>query len=551
MKRGPKKKAKTIFVEELCKKHSRESGDYKNTRELTSILMASKYGKEFSGFEAARSSIRIRRGCSGDLLRKQITEKNLFEAPSHSKTFISTKDSPQYKKATKRKLSKSKYYIVTWAQNNTSVHKELWRNILAYSNYLDASIHVILGRYKNPTRIDDKDPDEHWAQEVEPYMDAKRHSIHKKLKIMSDIKIQPTAAKPLTGLESMSGIESAIFGHPKMQMDTIPALEGYEPKMIFTTGAVTNINYSDSKAGKKGEFHHVFGFVIVEIQDKEIFHIRQVTALRNGSFSDLIYNVKGGKVEAIEKIEYMNLGDKHIGDHCPDVEKQQKRLLDRLKPKHAIIQDVYNGTSVNPHEEYDPVKRYLLQKEGKHLIKKEVEDMLDWIDSMKQYNLVIVPSNHNDWLDRYINRQDWKKDIHNAREYVEYSKILLDGRAPKGLIAYLIDQRFGKEVKTLSRNDSFRIYGIELAQHGDIGTNGSRGGVHQFRKLSTKMDLGHSHVPKRIDGVMYVGTSTYLRVGYTVGASSWRHADIICHKDGKRQQIFYMGNNKDFTTFAI
>lgn len=550
-KRGRPKTKKRIIVEELCEKHSEKSGDYRSTHGLASMIMNGEHAGLFKNFEEARVFVRQSRGACGDNIRKVMARKDLYQTPSYSKVYLDTKDSPEYKKASKRKLKKSKYYIITWAQNNTKIHDSFWDNILAYANFLGASIHVILGRYKNPTQLSDNDPDEHWDPKVIPYMDANRHSIHKKLKIMSDIKIQPTAVNPLTGLESMSGLESSVFGHPKMNMDTIAALEGYEPKIILTTGAVTNANYSDSKAGKKGAFHHVFGFVIVEIQDKEVFHIRQVTALANGSFCDLIHSVKDGKVSIVDSIDYMNLGDKHIGEHCLDVERQQRRILDRLKPKHTIIQDVYNGTSVNPHEDGDPIKKYLLQKEGKNLIRKEVQEMLDWIDSMKQYNLVIVPSNHNDWLDRYIKRQDWKKDIHNAMEYIEYSRILLSGQAPKGLVAYLIDQRFGKQVKTLSRNDSFRVHGIELAQHGDIGTNGSRGGVAQFRKLSTKMDVGHSHVPKRIDGVMYVGTSTYLRVGYTLGASSWKHADIICHKNGKRQHVFYVGKSKEFTTFDM
>jgi hypothetical protein len=65
------------------------------------------------------------------------------------------------------------------------------------------------------------------------------------------------------------------------------------------------------------------------------------------------------------------------------------------------------------------------------------------------------------------------------------------------------------------------------------------------------MVVGDSHVPRRAFGVMYVGTSTKLRIGYNVGASSWRNADVICHLDGKCQQIFYMGDKKEFTTFKL
>lgn len=542
---------KRVFAEKLCAKHRIDGNNPLGDRAVAKLLYNSRYKKDFSHYEHARGMVRQIRGHLGDECRTLLMDKSLTTPPNHSRTYLQTKDSEEYLMASKKKLVKSKYYIVTWAQNNTDVHSELWRNISAYAKFLGASIHVILGRYKNPTRLNDGDDEEHWAQEVLPYADARRHSIHKNLTLLSDIKVQPTASTPLTGMESMSGLNSAIIGHPKMQLDTIPALEGYEPKLIMTTGAVTEKNYSDSKAGKRGDFHHTYGFCIVEIKNENVFIPRQVTALNNGSFSDLIYNVKDGKVKRIKEISYANLGDKHIGDHCQIVERQQKRWLEYFKPKATMVHDIFNGTSVNHHEEHDPIKKFHKEQTGANMIKREVEYMFDWIDSMKQYNLVIVSSNHNDWLDKYIKRKDWKYDIKNAMEYMEYSKILLSGKATKGLIAYLIDQRFGKKVRTLSRNDSFRINDIELAQHGDIGTNGSRGGLIQFKKLSTKMDVGDSHVPRRLDGVMYVGTSTKLRVGYNIGASSWRNADIICHTDGKRQHIIYMGDAKEFTTFKF
>ena len=109
---------------------------------------------------------------------------------------------------------------------------------------------------------------------------------------MSDVKIQPTAVNPMTGMQGMSGLNSCIFGSPKVQMEMIPVLEGCKPKMMLTTGACTIKNYTDSKSGKKGEFHHTLGFVIAEIKDDDTFFIRQVTADEEGNFMDLWNQVK-------------------------------------------------------------------------------------------------------------------------------------------------------------------------------------------------------------------------------------------------------------------
>ncbi len=200
----------------------------------------------------------------------------------------------QYLQAKNRSYDKQKKrFIITWAQNNTPINKGLLKNIEAYADFIDADIHVILGRYKNPTSVFEDVGQEYWTPEIVKYGDANRHDIHKYVSIMSDVKIQPTAVNPMTGMQAMSGINSCVFGSPKVQMEMIPVLEGNMPKMMVTTGAITQKNYTDSKSGKIGEFHHTFGFCIVEIKDKDRFFIRQVTADdKTGNFTDLYFNIK-------------------------------------------------------------------------------------------------------------------------------------------------------------------------------------------------------------------------------------------------------------------
>jgi len=514
---------------------------------------------ELKGFTRDKAIDRIRdfvrywRGHRGEHNRKKAPENKLIAPMGYGftgKNTIKIKESEHYLEAKKRKLKKSKYYIVTSAQNNSKMNMPFWDNIKAYAAFLGAEIHVILNRYVNPTFTTNSTEDK-WDMEVMPYADAKRQHVHKYLELMSDIKIQPTAVNPLSGMEGISGTSSCIFGHPKVHLKVIPALEGYEPKMMFTTGSVTKQNYSDSKAGKKGQFHHTFGFVIVEIKDSETFFIRQVTASADGSFTDLIHHVKDKKVSVIKEIAYFNVGDKHVGVHCPKVEAKQEELLNYFKPKHTIVHDIFNGTSVNHHEEKDPIRKYTLQLTGDNLIKREFENLFKWVDKWLKYNLVVISSNHNDWIDKYIKSMDWKRDIPNAVEYMKFAQILLSGKAKHGLVAYLLKERYKNTIRTIGRNDSFRINGIELSQHGDIGSNGSRGSLMSFNRLSTKIDVMHSHTPARMDGVLYGGTSTILRQQYMAGASSHKNADIICHLDGKRQHIIYMGKSKEFTTFRL
>jgi len=474
-------------------------------------------------------------------VRRWISRLNIRKTPKAEEV------SEQYEEAKKRKISKNqKRFIITWGQNNTPIHKDFFDNIKAYAEFIGAEILVIAGRYKNPTSIFVDKKQDVWSKEIVPYLDANRHDIHQFVSIMSDVKIQPTAVNPLTGMAGMSGGKSCIFGSPKVHMETIPTLEGHQPKIMLTTGAVTQKNYTDSKAGKKGEFHHTLGFVLVEIKNKNKFFARQVTADNKGDFYDLYYHVKGQVINKINSIEAIVMGDIHLGDEDNQVIKSTEKLLSYLKPNKTIIHDLFNGYSISHHHENDPILKFHKEQNGTNSLKDEIRNMIEWIKKMQKYNLVIVRSNHDDFVDRWILRSDWKKDVKNSLEYMEYTSVLLKGKAKKGIIPYIINENF-KNIITLNRDESFKIKGWELGAHGDYGSNGSRGNLNQFRKLNTKIIVGHYHSPGRRDGALSVGTSTKLRLEYNYGPSSWLQSHVIIHQNGKAQHINFIDG--DYTTF--
>lgn len=463
-------------------------------------------------------------------------------------------DSDQYKKAKEKKLDKTKKrFLVTWAQNNTDIHLDFFKNMKAYANHINADIHVIAGRYKNPTSVfTDKDFDV-WADDLLPYLDASRHNVHKYVSIMSDIKIQPTAVNPMSSMHGLSGINSCVFGSPRVQLEMIPVLEGNIPKMMVTTGSVTKMNYTDSKSGKKGEFHHTYGFVVIEIKDDKTFYIRQVTANdKNGSFNDLFYNVSDGKVTRNKKIAGIVLGDLHYGHHDKEVLDNTHKLLKKLIPDNVVLHDVFDGKSISHHEMKDPFIQYAKEIHDENSLEKEIKIMLDGLKQFTAYkNVIIVRSNHDDFLDRWLKNEDWKKQptSKNSLLYMEYSSMLLKqyaNKKVKGVIPEVINKVYPKFI-TLGRSDSYKIKNWEVAQHGDIASNGSRGSLNNFRTLNTKIIVGHYHTPGRKDGALSVGTSTHLRVGYNIGASSWLQSHVIIHDDSRTQHINFV--NGGFTTF--
>lgn len=450
-------------------------------------------------------------------------------------------DSESFKKAKLKTFDKrKKTFIIGYAQNATPVHSNLLNNMLAYGADKKAGIHIIAGRYKNPTSSwsNSQEKQEWWALETLPYLDANRHNIHEFLQILSDVKISPTASTPLSGLNGITGLESCIVGHPRQHLKSLPVLEGYPHKLLLSTGACTIPNYTDSKAGKKGEFHHMLGFIIVEL-DEDYFHVRQVNADDEGNFYDLHKKVVDGIVyENTEGCDVAILGDVHVRHNDPIVTEVAFELIDKMSPKHTIVHDIAEMESILHWDEKDPFR--LLQKEemGLDNLQDEIDQIMNWIEAHKQYNLVMARSNHDDMLDRWLKGSDWRK-IKNKKIYLELSNILANEKVAqvKGILPYLIDYQFGEEVETLSLDDSFRVHGWELAMHGHLGANGSRGGHTQFKNLNTKNITGHGHHPHREDGHIMVGTLSFLRVGFNRGPSSWMNGLGLIYPDGKAQLI--------------
>jgi len=492
-------------------------------------------------------------GKSERTVRKWCSDKLKFKSPISDET-----NSDQYKKAKERVLdSNKKYYLVTWAQNNTNIHKKFFNNLLSYADFINADLHVIPGRYKNPTSIGVDTSKEWWASELNMYLDATRNDVANNITIFGDIKIQPTATNPMSDLQGLCYMTSCIFGSPKVQLQPIPVLPGNKPRIMLTTGACTLPNYTDSKAGKKGEFHHTYGAVIVEVKDSETVFFRQITANNNGEFNDLYFNVSNGTVSRNQNIEAIVYGDIHAGEHDEVLMKTTKELiLNKLTPKHIVLHDIFSGQSINPHENKDPFIQFGKQINGKDSLGAELITMLDILEEfnkMTESNIVIVRSNHDDFLDRWLKNEDWKKQpsFKNSRLYMRLSDILLGQyeETPNninGVIPHIINEAYPRMI-TLGLKDSYIVKGFELAIHGHIGVNGAKGGAESFRKLNTKMISAHTHSTFRKDGLLVCGTSTHLRLNYNNGPSSWTQGHVIIDKYGKAQNIIFF--NGEFTTF--
>lgn len=462
-------------------------------------------------------------------------------------------DTDMFKEAqNKQHDSTKKRFLVTWAQSDTAVHKGFLKNIESYAKYIDADILCIAGRYSNPSSLSasraiktkEKVIKNTWDNSILPYLDANRHNLHEHLVVLSDVKIQPTASTPLTSLNGLTGLESCIVGHPRSHLKFLPVLEGYPNKLLLTTGAITLENYTDTKIGKASEFNHQIGCVIVEL-DGDIFHIRQIIAEKNGDFYDLHNRLINGTVHSNNKIEVAVLGDIHLTSEDKENVDISFEMLDKFNPNHVILHDIIDHSSISHHEKRNPFQLLKREQDGSNSLQREIDYMRNWFKNRPKYNYVVPSANHNDFIDRWLQNDDWRKEGNKAL-YLKYANVTAEGLAPKGITAYILETEFD-HIKCLGVDESYSVLGWELSLHGDRGASGSRGSAIQFKNLNVKNVTAHTHSASKMDGHCCVGTLTKLRMGYNLGMSAWNPSNVLIYPNGKAQHIHITRGR--YTTF--
>ncbi len=450
-------------------------------------------------------------------------------------------------------LEKKDRFFVTCSQNNTPVDRKFWAAVEHYRVENGSELLILPIRYKNPTcrfNLQDEDPDVWWPDEVLPYLCESIVKIHPELWVMGNMRIGATAVTPLTGLETMSQNASAIYGHNQLQMRVVPTPQNSLPKQLWTTGSCSVKNYSKTKAGVKGEHHHTIAGIVVEKKGKK-FHTRNV--IWDGEcFHDLDKKYTANGVERGQKIAALVTGDEHALFHSPDVKAatymNHDCIAKTLKPDVVIRHDVFDSYSISHHHRQNPLTQYVKWREGVNNVESELQSTIDYIEETTPAGAtnVIIASNHNDHLYRWLKESDWKLEPWNAKIFHWFWYHMLEeagfgtaGAYTFDTFAYWAERNIDPKCKTkfLGRDESFVVNGIELSLHGDLGPNGSRGSAVNLNKIGIRSIIGHTHAPCIEKGVVQVGTSSHLKLEYTSGPSSWLNTHAVVYPNGKRALI--------------
>lgn len=469
-------------------------------------------------------------------------------------------------------------YILTAAQNNTPVHADFLTNLEAYAAHVGARIMVSRFTYnksaysnaksKKPGTAKGSDTESLWYDPaIAPYVcdDPERHGscrwqLAPDLIWCAEMNILPTAVRPLSGLESYAGPASGIFPHAKIALESVPVIGDRPPKINYTTGAVTQRNYLAKKEGLKGEFHHAYGALIVEVDlVTGDWWARQLNASDDGNFQDLTRIVADGRVSAGVGVLAINWGDVHASEIDPEVRAANWNAggaIDSLRPTYQFFHDTHSHRARSHHEQKDFAKRYekhvrAAEHPENELVEAEIDvaaELLalaarDWCMT------VVVSSNHDRHGERWLNETWHQDDLPNADFLLEAQlaqvQAIKAGRGDWTFLEWALRRAdCPGSVRFLARDDSFLIgpagHEIECGQHGDEGPDGSRGNTANLSRLAVRINKGHDHKATIRDGVYSAGVCA-RRLDYAHGPSSWSVSHIVTYGSGKRALLTMRG----------
>jgi hypothetical protein len=425
-------------------------------------------------------------------------------------------------------------YFVTSAIAGAKLNQSFFNSILTYCKNNNAELVILPMRGIN---VDD----EYYPEELLEYSDhfATEFKFNSNL-VAKDFMISPQQINPLEGLQRFGQRQySLIIASPKQFMSIAPVSSESLPHIIHSTGCVSLPQYTTTRIGRLADQDHCCGGLIVEIRDNKMFHIRQAVSDNQGGFFDLgKYYIKDKIIQ--KKVSAIVLGDYHTGFDDPAVIQNWKECIKEINPKYIVFHDLFDGHSINPFHKRD-IERQVNRKENINSLEKELnligETLQSWNKEFPEQELLVVYSNHDNFLKRYLVGGEYINDRINHRLALKLALWALDEQNPAEM--YIREKFSPTKTNWLKEGIDYRLHGVHIGYHGHKSTNSLKSkGVVSLEKAFNNSIVAHSHTPGIFRNTVIVGTSTFLKLDYNVGGSStWLPASAILYPNGTKQLI--------------
>ncbi len=423
-------------------------------------------------------------------------------------------------------------YIITSVQRGARLHKNFYSNLLLFKkkhNVDKILVFVMNGRYVTDDVLH---PSVATLDGVE--FIYKSHRLARKV-MAHDSSVLAQNIDPKRGLTDKLPPEySYVLPGTKREYESVASL-GSRPRFFTTTGAMSHPFYKEhTNLGKKALNMHTYGFTYFEDQGGSKMNVVPIAADKKGDFYHLNERYEKGKFRTGRFVEALIPGDWHFRQTNKEARAKTIKQIEELKPKYVTFHDLFDGQSINHHNRDNLLSRIRDASRSRDSLEKELKDlykeMMFFAKKFPDVKFNVAESNHDVFIRTYLDKKYHHNEPHNYLQSIKILPNLIDLRNVALEEALKTIGDIPSNFNFLRENESFKVRGIEIGQHGHKGANGSRGGKNQFKRLNLRQITGHTHSPCIYVNGMIVGTNTNLEQDYTIGgASAWMHANGVLY----------------------
>lgn len=316
----------------------------------------------------------------------------------------------------------------------------------------------------------------------------------------------------------------------------------YMSRQDFNYGFVLLEKHRSNSSVFGGDFEVQRGYRITQVEWDDLQGYFAIGGLR---FTHQTKSLNGKLAPTTQKAAALVLGDIHLSHVHPRALASALNLVRKYNPKELILHDFLDNQSISHWE--SEISSGIKKSHGKDKLYSEIALAVSFLKSLagirqelasqdngnEDFRVVIVRSNHNDWISRYVKdgrhigtaNQILGQKILTAMEDRQrnWLKELLTGDLLREVNANapVLTQKEREILIVKEFGQPHRIGEYEVGQHGDQKPNGGRGGLGlpMLRKLGNLIS-GHVHYKARGPKGCFVGrlmdiADSYAECGFT------------------------------------
>lgn len=432
-------------------------------------------------------------------------------------------------------ITNAKTLVVTSVIDGQPINHDYFQVLQNYCKLNNAELCILWGKSLKKSTFSKED----YAL-IQDYLCTEVITPEAETCLIKDFEIPATCKNPLANFEKLTKYSTIITASPKQYMKILPYdVNTSTYRIAWSTGTISYINNYSSINDFLNEEFNTFG--AIKLMWSDDLHKYITTNLIYDEMTKTISDVN--KVYTTDTVvdttvDGIVLGDLHLPEENPIYIKASIDLINQCMPISVMLHDWCSFNSINHHESHKYLTKILNQTEDNKTLEVElnlaVKKLYKIIDQCNDYStFFIVPSNHDNFLMKWLNDGEFVKDKANAVIGCKLFAKIAEGNHPfNGIIkpnsnlCYLWDE------------EGYVINGIEVGNHGHEGIAGAKASTKSYSKLYAKSITGHTHSPQIFENHYVVGTNSYLKLAYVNKFTNWAFCNAIVHKNGTVQLFF-------------